>query len=129
MLSKGAEASEGWSSTIITTGSISGVVKQSQKHISYNASKAAVHHVTRLLAFEVASTTSAKIRINAVAPGTFASQMTAKDRDDETNMSSLEGKMDHLALPAGRPGREEDMVQTTQFSRQLSVSEWSGYLC
>lgn len=115
LLSKGTEASKGWSSTIITTGSISGVVKQSQKHISYNASKAAVHHVTRLLAFEVASTTSAKIRINAVAPGTFASQMTAKDRDDETNMSSLEGKMDHLALPAGRPGREEDMVQTTQF--------------
>ncbi|SPO31328.1 related to NAD(P)H-dependent oxidoreductase [Ustilago trichophora] len=115
LLSKGTEASKGWSSTIITTGSISGIVKQSQKHISYNASKAAVHHVTRMLAFEVASTTTAKIRINAVAPGTYASQMTANDKDDETNMSNLKGKMDVMSLPAGRPGREEDMVQTTQF--------------
>ncbi|CBQ70001.1 related to NAD(P)H-dependent oxidoreductase [Sporisorium reilianum SRZ2] len=115
LLAKGTHATKGWSSTIITTGSISGVVKQSQRHISYNASKAAVHHVTKMLAFEVAATTTAKIRINAVAPGTFASQMTAGDKDDETNMSSLQGKMDRMALPAGRPGREEDMVQTTQF--------------
>ncbi len=45
----------------------------------------------------------------------YASQMTAKDKDDETNISTLKGKMDRMALPAGRPGREEDMVQTTQF--------------
>lgn len=115
LLSKGTEAHKAWSSTIITTGSISGVVKQSQKHISYNASKAAVHHVTKMLAFEVATATTAKIRINAVAPGTYASQMTAKDRDEETNLSSLKGKMETMALPAGRPGREEDMVQTTQW--------------
>ncbi len=115
LLAKGTEASKAWSSTIITTGSISGVVKQSQLHISYNASKAAVHHVTKMLAFEVAAATTAKIRINAVAPGTYPSQMTAKDKDDETNTSSLKGKMDVMALPAGRPGREEDMVQTTQF--------------
>lgn len=115
LLSKGTEASKAWSSTIITTGSISGVVKQSQLHISYNASKAAVHHVTKMLAFEVASATTAKVRINAIAPGTYASQMTAKDKDDETNISTLKGKMDRMALPAGRPGREEDMVQTTQF--------------
>ncbi|CDU22419.1 related to NAD(P)H-dependent oxidoreductase [Sporisorium scitamineum] len=115
LLAKGTEAIKAWSSTIITTGSISGVVKQSQRHISYNASKAAVHHVTKMLAFEVAATTTAKIRINAVAPGTYASQMTASDKDDDTNMSSLKGKMDKMALPASRPGREEDMVQTTQF--------------
>lgn len=116
LLAKGTEATKAWSSTIIVTGSISGVVKQSQKHISYNASKAAVHHVTRMLAFEVAATTTAKIRINAVAPGTFASQMTASDKDDETNMSSLQDKKDKMSsVPAGRPGREEDMVQTTQF--------------
>lgn len=115
LLAKASEATKAWSSTIIVTGSISGVVHQSQKHISYNASKAAVHHVTKMLAFEVAATTTAKVRINAVAPGTFASQMTASDKDDETNTSSLRGKMDKMALPAGRPGREEDMVQTTQF--------------
>lgn len=115
LLAKGTQATKGWSSCIITTGSISGVVKQSQRHISYNASKAAVHHVTKMLAFEVAATTTAKIRINAVAPGTYASHMTASDKDDDTNMSSLQGKMDVMALPAGRPGREEDMVQTTQF--------------
>ncbi|KAJ9475464.1 Short chain dehydrogenase/reductase [Pseudozyma hubeiensis] len=115
LLAKASEATKAWSATSITTGSISGVVKQSQRHISYNASKAAVHHVTKMLAYEVASTTTAKIRINAVAPGTYASQMTASDKDDQTNMSSLRGKMDDMALPAGRPGREEDMVQTVQF--------------
>lgn len=115
LLAKGSEATKGWSSTILTTGSISGIVKQSQHHVSYNASKAAVHHVTKMLAFEVAATTTAMIRINAVAPGTYASEMTASDKDDETNMSSLRSKMDVMSLPARRPGREEDMVQTTQF--------------
>ncbi|CCF50391.1 hypothetical protein NDA11_005062 [Ustilago hordei] len=115
LLQKGTEACKAWSSTIITTGSISGLAKQSQKHVSYNASKAAVHHVTEMLAFEVGAITTAKIRINAVAPGTFVSQMTASDKDDETNVSSLKGTMDKLSLPAGRPGREEDMVQTTQW--------------
>ncbi|EST08392.2 Short-chain dehydrogenase/reductase, conserved site [Kalmanozyma brasiliensis GHG001] len=115
LLAKGTEASTAWSSTIITTGSISGVVKQSQLHVSYNASKAAVHHVTKMLAFEVAAATTAKVRINAIAPGTFPSQMTAKDKNDDTSISTLKGKMDEMALPAGRPGREEDMVQATQF--------------
>ncbi|KAN0062899.1 hypothetical protein ACQY0O_004720 [Thecaphora frezii] len=109
LLSKATDQTKGWSSTFITVGSISGIVKQSQRHFAYNASKSAANHMTKLIAFEVAQATTAKVRVNGIAPGVFPSQMTASDKDDETNQSSLREKMPEMPIPAGRPGRDEDM--------------------
>jgi len=109
LLARSTERHQGWSSTVINITSISGLVKTAQHHFSYNASKAAANHLTRMLAAEVLSS-QLKIRINAIAPGVFPSEMTADESDDaqksHIEKSEFEGK-----VPANRPGKDEDMAQ------------------
>ena len=66
----------------------------------YSASKAAVHHLTRTLALELASQ---HITVNAVAPGFFESKMTGE---------SLEQFRDAIErnCPLGRIGHPEEMA-------------------
>ncbi|MBK8048573.1 MAG: SDR family oxidoreductase [Anaerolineales bacterium] len=65
---------------IVTIGSMSGVISNKpQRQVPYNASKAAVHHMTRSLAGEWAER---GVRINCVAPtyvNTLMSNITAQD--------------------------------------------------
>jgi NAD(P)-dependent dehydrogenase (short-subunit alcohol dehydrogenase family) len=77
---------------------------------AYNASKAAANHLTESIAFEFTTTVDAKIRVNAIAPGVFPSEMTAENRD-EKNQSDLSDKLPTMAIPAARPGEAEDMVR------------------
>lgn len=60
---------------IVNIGSISGhVANTPQLQVAYNASKAAVHQMSRVMAFEYAAR---GIRVNALAPGYVVSDMTA----------------------------------------------------
>lgn len=68
LLQKSTEHHHGWSATVINISSISGIVKSSQHHYAYNASKAAAIHVTSMLANEIAQN-GLKIRVNSIAPG------------------------------------------------------------
>jgi NAD(P)-dependent dehydrogenase (short-subunit alcohol dehydrogenase family) len=65
---------------IVTVGSMSGVISNKpQRQVQYNASKAAVHHLTKSLAGEWAER---NVRVNSVAPtyvNTPMSSGTAKD--------------------------------------------------
>ncbi|MCO5589626.1 hypothetical protein L7F22_043594 [Adiantum nelumboides] len=115
-------------STIITTGSISGVVKQGQMHYAYNASKAAANHLTKTLAFEITTTTTAKVRINGILPGVFPSSLTAGGID-EKNQSDLSDKMPTMNVPAGRPGETEDMAQLTQFLAACEYMHGQTVIC
>ena len=88
---------------VINIGSMDGLhVPQLVKTgtFAYSASKAAVHHLTRTLAVELAPR---HITVNAVAPGFFESRMTAdvleRHRDDIV-----------AACPLGRIGRPEEMA-------------------
>ncbi|OHE99350.1 short chain dehydrogenase [Colletotrichum orchidophilum] len=114
LLQKSTDAHHGWSGTVINISSISGMIKKSQHHFSYNASKAATIHVNRMLAEEIASN-GLKIRVNSIAPGVFPSEMTTKTPSDEEQKSELPKDKYADKVIAGRPGRDEDMASTVLF--------------
>ncbi|MCW2557971.1 MAG: 3-oxoacyl-ACP reductase [Mycobacterium sp.] len=79
-LSVGAHMRERGSGSIVNIGSISGlIVNRPQMQPAYNASKAAVHHLTKSLAAEWAPL---GIRVNALAPGYVKTEMAPVDRPE-----------------------------------------------
>ena len=66
---------------ILNIGSISGLVSNiPQPQVAYNASKAAVHMMTKSLASDFADK---NIRVNALAPGYFRTEMTSLPKENE----------------------------------------------
>ena len=67
--------------TILNIGSISGLVSNiPQPQVAYNASKAAVHMMTKSLASDFANN---NIRVNAIAPGYVRTEMTNLPKEHE----------------------------------------------
>ncbi|PWN50615.1 NAD(P)-binding protein [Violaceomyces palustris] len=97
-----------WSASVINVTSISGLVKTSQSHYAYNSSKAAANHLTQMLAYELSFSSKLNIRVNAIAPGLFATEMTAgkKSVAGKSNPEDLVG----FTNPAGRVGEETEMA-------------------
>lgn len=114
LLQRGSEIEHGWSSTVINTTSISGIVKVSQHHFAYNASKAAAIHLTKMLAHEVSSS-KLRVRVNHIAPGVFPSEMTAGE-SDYMQKSYIPTERYREKVPAARPGRDEDMGSAVIFA-------------
>ena len=85
---------------IINIGSIDGINKPEFNNYSYSAAKAAVHHMTRVLAAELVSK---HINVNAIAPGPFPSKMLGSAV--AFDYSELEKKN-----PRGRIGTPEDIA-------------------
>jgi NAD(P)-dependent dehydrogenase (short-subunit alcohol dehydrogenase family) len=85
---------------VINIGSIDGIQVPLLETYAYSASKAAVHHLTRVLARKLAAR---DITVNAVAPGPFESKMMA---------ATLEKFRDSLVktIPRRRIGEPEDMA-------------------
>lgn len=105
-----------WTASIINITSISGMVKTAQNHYSYNASKAAANHITQMLAHELQFSAKIGVRVNAIAPGLFATEMTTKKSTIESGGQSHESDLDpRIANPAGRVGLEADMAQAVLF--------------
>jgi len=132
LLQKGTEREHGWSSTVINITSISGIVKVSQHHFAYNASKAAAIHLTNMLAHEV-MTSDQRIRVNHIAPGVFPSEMTTNE-SNEIQKSHISKEKYAQKVPAARPGRDEDMASavlfasTNQYLNGQSVVVDGGYV-
>lgn len=131
LLQKGTEREHGWSATVINITSISGLLRISQGHFSYNASKAAAIHLTKMLSAEIAGA-GLKIRINAIAPGVFPSEMTTQKSDE--NQKSQMPKEHKGNLPSQRPGQDRDMaaavlfVASCQYLNGQNVTVDGGYL-
>ncbi|KAF2790154.1 NAD(P)-binding protein [Melanomma pulvis-pyrius CBS 109.77] len=109
LLAKGGDVTPGYTSSIINVSSISGFMKgNSGGQFAYASSKAACTHLTRMLASTFVQT---KVRVNAIAPGLFPSEMTTGESGDD-NKSVIDK---NLSNPAGRPGNDFDMAATVLF--------------
>lgn len=83
------------------------------KIVGYSAAKAAINNFTQWLAVHLAQNYSARIRVNAIAPGFFeTNQNRFLLRDERTGELTARGKqiLDHT--PMGRFGAPEDLVGT-----------------
>jgi len=87
------------SGSIVTTGSMSGVISnRPQRQAHYNAAKAAVHHLTRSLAGEWAAR---GVRVNAVAPTYVDTPMSGQGlRTPELARIWLDNTPAHRAVTA-----------------------------
>ncbi|MGC9359286.1 MAG: SDR family NAD(P)-dependent oxidoreductase [Anaerolineae bacterium] len=102
---------------IINIASMSGmIVNFPQAQASYNASKAAVIHLTRSLACEWAPY---GIRVNAIAPGYMATPMAQPFFDDPAY-----GERWMQAIPMGRPGQPQELAGAAIYL----ASEASSYV-
>jgi NAD(P)-dependent dehydrogenase (short-subunit alcohol dehydrogenase family) len=85
---------------VINIGSIDGLTVPALETYAYSSSKAAVHHLTRVLAKKLAPK---KITVNAVAPGPFQSKMMAATLEQFGDMIASQ-------CPMGRIGCPDDMA-------------------
>jgi len=109
---------------VLNIGSICGVTKLNQDHFCYSSGKAAVHHLTLMMATEFASK-GHKIRVNALAPGVFPSEMSG------SGQKPIDEEIDEVAkglnpVPAKRAGRSSDMAAAVLYLASSAGSYVTG---
>ncbi len=102
-----ASATEDDPARIVNTGSVMGEVETGGSAYSYAVSKAGVHHMTRILANELAAR---QITVNAIAPGPFKSKMTAFALTDTAQAGRTADR-----VPMGRLGEPGDIAGALQY--------------
>ncbi|OAX44071.1 NAD(P)-binding protein [Rhizopogon vinicolor AM-OR11-026] len=104
--------------SVINISSMSGITRTTQHHFKYNVSKAATIHLSTLLAQE------------------FRRKLTVilASSSDELNKSQIPVGEDYgekKGIPAGRPGREEDVAQAALLlacNQRIPLTIDGGYL-
>jgi NAD(P)-dependent dehydrogenase (short-subunit alcohol dehydrogenase family) len=105
--------------SIVNVGSMSGfIVNRPQEQAQYNASKAAVHQLTKSLAAEWASR---GVRVNSVAPTYIETEMTKFVYEDERLMEHWLG-----GTPQGRMGRPDEIASVILFLASDAASLMTG---
>jgi NAD(P)-dependent dehydrogenase (short-subunit alcohol dehydrogenase family) len=104
---------------IVNIGSISGyIVNYPQEQAQYNASKAAVHHLTKSLAAEWAAR---GVRVNCVAPTYIVTDLTkAVAENEEIRKHWIDG------TPMGRMGQPEEIASAVLFLASDASSLLTG---
>ena len=107
------------SGTIVNLGSMSGViVNKPQEQSYYNASKAAVHHLTKSLAAEWGAR---GVRVNAVAPTYIATPLNAFVKSNPAMYDAWIG-----GTPMGRLGEIEEIASVVLFMASDAASLMTG---
>ncbi|KAF2732415.1 NAD(P)-binding protein [Polyplosphaeria fusca] len=113
LLQAGTESHGHLSASVIVISSMSGIMRDSQGHFSYNAAKGGTVHLTKLMSAEFQKV---RIRVNSIAPGYFPSEMTAKESDDRMKSQLPDEKIQEKGhVPMGRAGHDEEMAQAVLF--------------
>jgi NAD(P)-dependent dehydrogenase (short-subunit alcohol dehydrogenase family) len=102
-----AAANDANPARVVNVGSVMGETAHGDRAYSYAASKAAVHHLTRILAKELAER---RITVNALAPGPFVSNMTAFATANEDVRARVGAQ-----VPLGRVGQPGDIAAAMQY--------------
>ncbi len=100
---------------VINIGSIDGLRVPEMETYAYSSSKAAVHHLTRHLARELAP----RVTVNAIAPGPFESKMMRATLE-------AHGAAIAQAAPLRRIGRPSDMAGAAIFLASPAASYVTG---
>jgi NAD(P)-dependent dehydrogenase (short-subunit alcohol dehydrogenase family) len=103
---------------IINVGSIAGTVVEPLQAYSYAASKAAIHHLSRVLAADLSSH---HINVNVLVPGYFPTQMMAHVHADEVEHEKLSAR-----IPLGRLGNGADIAGCCIFLASRAGSYLTG---
>ncbi len=114
----GSMLKHGVKGRIINIASISGLLSNIELHAAYYASKGAVVNLTRALATEFAKD---GIRVNAIAPGYVATEMTTELFKDEKIMNHI-----RLRTPMGRPASPEELKGVLVFLASDASSYVTG---
>jgi NAD(P)-dependent dehydrogenase (short-subunit alcohol dehydrogenase family) len=105
-------------SRIINIGSVAAYLTDSMSAYSYGTSKAAVHHLTKTLARELAPQ---YITVNAIAPGRFPTAMTVYVTSDKARYDA-----ELAAIPLHRYGKPEDIAGLAVFLASRAASFMTG---
>ncbi|MGD1879180.1 MAG: SDR family NAD(P)-dependent oxidoreductase [Kiloniellaceae bacterium] len=116
----GRQMLEQGNGSIVNIGSMSGfIVNKPQPQSFYNASKAAVHHLTRSLAAEWAAR---GVRVNAVAPTYIETPLTSFGIKENPEMYKVWLEM----TPMGRVGQPEEIASVVHFLASDAASLVTG---
>jgi len=92
---------------VVNIGSMLGTVTKSWTAYSYAASKAGLHHITRILSNELAAR---HITVNAIAPGPFDTEMMKEAAQNDTARQAVAD-----GIPLKRWGAAEDAAGAVLF--------------
>jgi NAD(P)-dependent dehydrogenase (short-subunit alcohol dehydrogenase family) len=113
----GAKALVAGGGSMLFIGSVAGNVPRGGSLLPYAASKAALHHLVRGAALELAAS---RIRVNAVAPG-----LTQTPRLLEANPASF-WKSQADQIPLGRVGTPQDVAASVLFLSSALAAHITG---
>jgi NAD(P)-dependent dehydrogenase (short-subunit alcohol dehydrogenase family) len=105
-------------SRVINIGSMVGMRPMSNRAYSYAASKAALHHVTMMLAQELAKE---HITVNAIAPGPFETTMTSYAAGTQKDRQAMADQ-----VPLGRWGADTDIAGIALYLSSLAGAYTTG---